>query len=110
MSTNDAATPEVPNAAPNGEDAIRSERIGDHLLLIRIDRPHRRNAFDGATARAMEAAIDAYEEDNTLRCAILAGSPEAFSSGQDLIAAAYGDMGAAPNRGGLGLIAKIGKA
>ena len=105
-SANDASTPEVPNAAPNGEDAIRSERIGDHLLLIRIDRPHRRNAFDGATARAMEAAIDAYEADPTLRCAILAGSPEAFSSGQDLIAAAYGDMGVAPNRGGFGIMAK----
>lgn len=100
------ASPEVPNAAPNGEDAIRSERIGDHLLLIRIDRPHRRNAFDGATARAMEAAIDAYEADQTLRCAILAGSPEAFSSGQDLIAAAHGDMGVAPNRGGFGIMAK----
>ncbi len=105
-STNEPSTPEVPNAAPNGEDAIRSERIGDHLLLIRIDRPHRRNAFDGATARAMEAAIDAYEADQTLRCAILAGSPEAFSSGQDLIAAAYGDMGVAPNRGGFGIMAK----
>ena len=106
MSANEASTPEVPNAAPNGEDAIKSERIGDHLLLIRIDRPHRRNAFDGATARAMEAAIDAYEADQTLRCAILAGSPEAFSSGQDLIAAAYGDMGVAPNRGGFGIMAK----
>ncbi len=97
---------DVPGAAPNGTDAIRSERIGDHLIVIRIDRPHRRNAFDGATARAMEAAIDAYEDDDTLRCAILAGSDEVFSSGQDLIAAAHGDMGIAPNRGGFGIMAK----
>ena len=97
---------EVPGADPTGSEAIHAERLGDHLLLIRIDRPHRRNAFDGATARAMEAAIDAYEDDDTLRCAILAGTDQAFSSGQDLIAAAHGDMGVAPNRGGFGIMAK----
>jgi enoyl-CoA hydratase len=53
---------EAQGAAPTGEDAIRRERVGEHLLVIRIDRPHRRKAFDGATARAMEvAAVGAYE-------------------------------------------------
>lgn len=105
MSTSDTRTPVVPNASPTGTDAIRSERAGDHLLVIRIDRPHRRNAFDGATARAMEAAIDAYEADDTLRCAIITGSDAVFSSGQDLIAAAHGDMGVAKRRGGFGIMA-----
>ena len=99
------STSDVPGAAPTGEDAIRSERAGDHLLVIRIDRPHRRNAFDGATARAMEAALDAYEDDDALRCAIITGSDAVFSSGQDLIAAAHGDMGTAPKRGGFGIMA-----
>ena len=98
------STSEVPNAAPTGEDAIKRERIGEHILVIRIDRPHRRNAFDGATARAMEAAIDAYEEDDSLRCAIITGSDVVFSSGQDLIAAAYNDMGASARRGGFGIM------
>ena len=89
---------------PTGEDAIRSERVGEHLLVIRIDRPHRRNAFDGATARAMEAALDAYEDDDALRCAIITADA-VFSSGQDLIAAAKGDMGTAPTRGGFGIMA-----
>jgi enoyl-CoA hydratase len=96
---------DVPGAAPTGTDAIRAERIGDHLLVIRIDRPHRRNAFDGATARAMEAAIDDYEADDTLRCAIVTGSDVAFCSGQDLIAAAHGDMGTSQKRGGFGIMA-----
>lgn len=100
------STSEVPNAAPTGTDAIHTERVGDHIVVIRIDRPHRRNAFDGATARAMEAALDAYESDGTLRCAIITGSDVVFSSGQDLIAAAHGDMGVAPNRGGFGIMAK----
>jgi len=95
----------VPGAEPTGEDAIASERVGEHLLVIRINRPHRRNAFDGATARAMEAAIDAYEEDATLWCAIITGSTEVFSSGQDLIAAAHGDFGTSRRRGGFGIMA-----
>jgi enoyl-CoA hydratase/carnithine racemase len=108
VSTSDERPPaagEVPGAAPTGEDAIRTEWIDDHLLVIRIDRPHRRNAFDGATARAMEATIDAYENDDSLRCAIVTGSDIVFSSGQDLIAAAYGDIGASRKRGGFGIMA-----
>lgn len=96
----------VPGAAPTGTDAIKTETIDGHILLIRIDRPHRRNAFDGATALAMESALDAYEENRELRCAIVTGSDIAFSSGQDLIAAAHGDMGTSKNRGGFGIMAK----
>ncbi|HWE66616.1 MAG TPA: crotonase/enoyl-CoA hydratase family protein [Acidimicrobiales bacterium] len=87
-------------------DAIVSEQLSEHLLLIRIDRPHRRNAFDGATAQAMEAAIDEYEADEQLRCAIVTGSDVVFSSGQDLIAAASGDMGRTKRRGGFGVMAQ----
>ena len=97
---------DVPGAAPTGTDAITSEKLKDHLLLIRINRPHRRNAFDSATARAMEAAIDRFEEEDEWRCAILAGSPEAFSAGQDLIAAAHGDMGTSGKRGGFGIMSR----
>ncbi len=97
---------DVPGAAPTGTDAIKTEIIHDHILVISIERPHRRNAFDHATALAMEAAIDAYEEDANLRCAIITGSKEAFCSGQDLIAAAHGEMGISKNRGGFGIMAK----
>jgi enoyl-CoA hydratase len=96
----------VPASEPTGPNAISMERHSDHLLLIRIDRPHRRNAFDGATAHALEAAIDAFEADDQLRCAILTGSDVVFSSGQDLIAAATGDRGATKRRGGFGIMAE----
>jgi enoyl-CoA hydratase len=91
---------------PTGADAIITEQRGEHLLIIRIDRPHRRNAFDGATAHALEAAIDTFEDDDTLRCAILTGSDVVFSSGQDLIAAAKGDGGVTKRRGGFGIMAQ----
>jgi enoyl-CoA hydratase len=96
----------VSASEPTGSNAIITERHGDHLLIIRIDRPHRRNAFDGATAHALEAAIDAFEDDDELRCAILTGSDIAFSAGQDLIAAAVGDVGVTKRRGGFGIMAQ----
>src|SRR6202051_2050631 len=95
----------VSASEPTGSNAITTERHSDHLLIIRIDRPHRRNAFDGATAHALEAAIDGFEDDDELRCAILTGSDIVFSSGQDLIAAANGDSGVTKRRGGVGLMA-----
>ncbi|MGA6161523.1 crotonase/enoyl-CoA hydratase family protein [Amycolatopsis magusensis] len=90
----------------SASEPILVERHGDHVVVIRIDRPHRRNAFDGATAHALEAAIDAYEADDQLRCAILTGSDLVFSAGQDLIAAAQGDLGRTARRGGFGILAQ----
>lgn len=79
----------VPGASPTGTDAIKSERIGDHIVVIRIDRPHRRNALDGPTSRALAAALKEYDADESLFCAILTGSDVVFSAGADLIAAAH---------------------
>jgi len=88
------------------EKPIVTERVQRHLLLIRINRPHQRNAFNGETSRAMEAAIDDYETDEQLRCAVLTGSDIVFSAGQDLIAAARGDTAVGEHRGGFGIMAK----
>jgi enoyl-CoA hydratase len=79
-------------------------RPSPHLALMTIDRPERRNAFDGETARAMEAAIDAYDADRDLRCAIVTGAGGVFCAGQDLIAAAAGDFALTTRRGGFGVI------
>ena len=95
-----------PNSQTEQHDSspIRSERVGQHIVVIRINRPERRNAFDGATARAMEAAIDAYDADDQLRCAVVTGSDIVFSAGQDLIAAAARDLAATERRGGFGIM------
>jgi enoyl-CoA hydratase len=86
-----------------GDDLILTEARG-HVLLITINRPKARNAFDGATAAAMEAAIDQFEEDPELRVAIVTGAGDVFSAGQDLKAAGKGDMGATKRRGGFGIM------
>lgn len=95
---------EVPRAAPNGKDAIDTEIINGGILVIRINRPHRRNALDGPTSCALESIIDDYENDNALRCAILTGTNESFCAGQDLVAAKYGDLGVGKHRGGFGIL------
>ncbi|MCF8608933.1 crotonase/enoyl-CoA hydratase family protein [Gordonia sp. HY285] len=82
------------------------DQFDDHITVITINRPERRNAFDGATARAMEEAIDAFDADDTARVAIIRGARAAFSAGQDLKAAVSGDFGRTDRRGGFGLMAK----
>ncbi len=95
---------QVADAAPSGKDAIITERVNEHILVVRIDRPHRRNAFDYATACALECVIDDYEQDDSLFCAILTGSDIVFSSGQDLIAARHNDFAVTAKRGGFGIM------
>jgi enoyl-CoA hydratase len=83
--------------------SILLDRRG-HLLVITINRPERRNAFDAATAHAMEAAIDLYDEDDDLRCAILTGAGGTFCAGQDLIAVKETGLAVTSRRGGFGLM------
>jgi enoyl-CoA hydratase len=86
-------------------DLILTERRGN-LFLITVNRPEARNAFDGATAAKMEAAVDAFEEEPELRVAIITGAGGTFSAGQDLKSAARGDMGVTKRRGAFGIMAK----
>lgn len=86
-------------------DPILTEARG-HVLLVTINRPEARNAFDGATAAAMEVAMDRLEEDGELRVGVLTGAGGTFSAGQDLKAAATGDIGATRRRGGFGIMAR----
>jgi enoyl-CoA hydratase len=54
----------------------------------------------------MEAAIDEYEADPALRCAIVTGAGGNFSAGADLIAYANDDRPTSPNRGLFGIFEK----
>jgi enoyl-CoA hydratase len=56
--------------------------------LVTIDRPHRRNAVDGATAEQLHAALMRFESDADARVLVLTGAGEkAFCAGADLKAA-----------------------
>ena len=45
--------------------------IRDHVLVITLNRPEARNAFNKPMADAMQAIIDQYEADDGLRVAVL---------------------------------------
>ena len=72
---------------------IRVERA-DAVVTVLLDRPAVRNAVDRATAEALAEAFRAFEADDTLRVAVLAGAGEHFCAGADLKAFAAGQ----PNR------------
>lgn len=80
--------------------------VTDHTLVITLNRPEARNAFNRAMAEELEAVVDHYEENRELRVAILRAEGPTFSAGQDLKAALAGEMGLGKTRGGFGILAK----
>ncbi|MGW3132075.1 crotonase/enoyl-CoA hydratase family protein [Streptomyces sp. NPDC001076] len=81
---------------------VRTEEI-DGIFVITIDRPTARNAVDGATARALAAALDQLEARDDLRVGILTGAGGVFSAGMDLKAFAAGDKPIVSGRGFAGI-------
>jgi enoyl-CoA hydratase len=77
-----------------------------HVLVVTLNRPEARNAFNREMAAEMEAIVDAYEADVQLRAAIIQANGPTFSAGQDLIAAARGEMAVTQSRGGFGIMSK----
>ncbi len=64
-------------------------RDGD-ITVVAIDRPDRRNAVDGPTARALYDAFKAFDADDAASVAVLTGSGGNFCAGADLKAIAVG--------------------
>jgi len=69
-------------------DEVRYERVGAAAVLT-IDRQHRRNAVDAATAERLREGLDAFEGDDDARVLVLTGAGDvAFCAGADLKAVA----------------------
>src|SRR3954466_1118652 len=66
-------------------DEVRYDQRGV-VVVVTIDRQHRRNAIDGATARALLEALERFEADDAARVMVLTGAGEAFCAGADLTA------------------------
>lgn len=64
-------------------DTIATETRG-HVLLIGLDRPAKRNAFNLQMLRELSDAYTAYERDDQLRCAVLHAAGDHFTGGLDL--------------------------
>jgi enoyl-CoA hydratase/carnithine racemase len=75
-----------------------------HVLLIGVNRPEKRNAFDLATIEQLAAAYDRLAAERELRVGVLFGHGDHFSAGLDL-----GEMGPAVAERGPGALAGPGR-
>jgi enoyl-CoA hydratase/carnithine racemase len=57
----------------------------DRVLLIRINRPEKKNALTDAIYRALGDAILAADSDDGIRALVLTGTGDAFSAGNDMV-------------------------
>lgn len=62
-----------------------SREIRGHLLLIGLDRATKRNAFDSHLIHDLSLALTEYEDDSSLRCAVIFAHGEHFTAGLDLV-------------------------
>jgi enoyl-CoA hydratase/carnithine racemase len=72
------APPEAPQEA-----AVTVERRG-HVLLMGLNRPEKRNAFNLAMIDQLAAAYYELENDDDIRCGVLFGHGDHFTGGLDL--------------------------
>ena len=69
-------------SATTSAQSVRVEHDGP-ITIITVDRPAQRNAVDGPTARALAAALRAFDADAQSRVAILTGANGTFCAGAD---------------------------
>jgi enoyl-CoA hydratase/carnithine racemase len=71
--------------ADQEEAVLAIEALGDHTQLWTLNRPRRRNAFNGALLNALNTQLDLLAESPHVRCVIVTGAGDrAFSAGADL--------------------------
>lgn len=58
----------------------------ERVLVIRMDRGHKRNAIDAEMTAGLDAALNEFEDDPELWVAVLTGTGDIFSAGTDLAA------------------------
>jgi enoyl-CoA hydratase len=88
-------------------DTVLIERDGA-ITIVSINRPHCRNAVDGATARKLYDAFLAFDADKDASVAVFTGTGGYFCAGADLKAVASGDPNKKREVGGHDSIAPMG--
>ncbi|MGX7745730.1 crotonase/enoyl-CoA hydratase family protein [Rhodopseudomonas parapalustris] len=73
-----------------GQNTVLIERDGP-VTIVTINRPERRNAVDGASAKKLYDAFLAFDADEAASVAVFTGAGGTFCAGADLKAVAAGD-------------------
>jgi enoyl-CoA hydratase len=76
------------------------------VQVVTINRPHRRNAIDHATAVDIAAAMDELDQRDDLAAGVITGAGTSFCAGMDLKAFLAGERPSTPERGFAGLVEK----
>ena len=63
--------------------SVKTDRH-NHILVVKMDRPQKRNALNAAMTAGIDAAMNELEDDPELWCGILTGTDSVFSAGADL--------------------------
>src|SRR5918995_3540551 len=88
-------------------DSVLVERDGP-ITIVSINRPHCRNAVDGATARKLYDAFLAFDADESASVAVFTGTGGYFCAGADLKMVATGDPEKKRELGGHQTLAPMG--
>lgn len=73
-------------------EVVRYEVVADHVALVTLDRPEKRNAVNAALANQLDACVKRSEADPNIRVVILTSSNDAvFCAGADLAEVAAGN-------------------
>jgi enoyl-CoA hydratase len=89
----------------DGNTEILTTEVREHVLVITLNRPHARNAFDAALSEALSDALDRFEASPEQRVGVLTGAGGSFSAGMDLKALLRGERSFTKKRGGFGIMA-----
>jgi enoyl-CoA hydratase len=76
----------------------------EHILVLTLNRPEAKNAFNAELSTALSDALDRFEEDVELRACVLTGAGGSFSAGMDLKALLRGEKSFTKKRGGFGMM------
>lgn len=63
---------------------ITSERPSEHVLLIRINRPEKKNALHSSMVIEISRLLEQAADDRSVRCAIITGTEQIFAAGADI--------------------------
>jgi enoyl-CoA hydratase len=88
-------------------DTVLIARDGP-VTIVSINRPERRNAVDGATAKTLYDAFLAFDADDAASVAVFTGAGDTFCAGADLKAVAAGDLARTNEIAGHSSIAPMG--
>jgi enoyl-CoA hydratase len=95
----DSRQPAQPAQSAQSEQPVVLVEARDGVQIITINRPHARNALNGAVARAIADAVDELDADDDLKVGVLTGAGGTFCSGMDLKGFLTGDLPLVEGRG-----------